>query len=139
MAERIPDYDTLLTRALAALPDQTHADIRFEVPKAQSDIQGNRTFIQNFSEIAGYLHRDADHLLKFLLKECGTAGNLDDHRAILMGKFTKIVINDRVNKYVTEFVSCAECGKPDTKIVKEDRIRFLQCMACGARHSVRNL
>ena len=139
MAKDILDYNALLDRAVAALPEDTTKDIRFEVPKAQANTQGNRTFVPNFSEIANYLHREPGHLLKFLLKECGTAGNLDGHRAVLMGKITPMKLNDRVNKYVAEFVTCHECGKPDSKIVKEDRISFLRCMACGARHSIRNL
>lgn len=139
MAEKIPDYTTLLERAVAAFPEDTTKDIRFEVPKGQADIQGNRTFVPNFSEIASYLHREPGHLLKFLLKECGTAGNLDAHRAVFMGKITPMKLNHRVDKYVAEFVTCPECGKPDTKILKEDRISFLRCMACGARHSIRNL
>ena len=34
---------------------------------------------------------------------------------------------------------CPECGKPDTNLVKEDRINFLVCEACGARTSVKSV
>jgi translation initiation factor 2 subunit 2 len=47
-------------------------------------------------------------------------------------------INQKVEQYVKEFVLCKECGKPDTELSKEDRMSFVKCLACGAKHSVRN-
>ena len=37
-----------------------------------------------------------------------------------------------------EFVLCKECKKPDTELLKEDRLLFIHCLACGAKHSVRS-
>ena len=34
------------------------------------------------------------------------------------------------------YVVCTECGRPDTKIVKEDRVMVLECEACGARRPI---
>nr|1K81_A Chain A, PROBABLE TRANSLATION INITIATION FACTOR 2 BETA SUBUNIT [Methanocaldococcus jannaschii] len=34
-------------------------------------------------------------------------------------------------------VICRECGKPDTKIIKEGRVHLLKCMACGAIRPIR--
>ena len=82
------DYDKLLDRAIEQLPPEVFETKRFSVPKAYSVIQGNRTFIQNFREIADAMNRDPQHLLKFLLRELGTAGNLEVERAIMQGKFT---------------------------------------------------
>ncbi|HIH71332.1 MAG TPA: translation initiation factor IF-2 subunit beta, partial [Methanothermobacter thermautotrophicus] len=61
------DYEKLLERAIDQLPPEVFETKRFEVPKAYSVIQGNRTFIQNFREVADALNRDPQHLLKFLL------------------------------------------------------------------------
>ena len=36
-----------------------------------------------------------------------------------------------------EFVICKECGKPDTELKKENRLNFINCLACGAKHPVR--
>ena len=33
---------------------------------------------------------------------------------------------------------CKDCGKPDTELIKEDRFTFIHCLACGAKHSIRN-
>jgi len=33
-------------------------------------------------------------------------------------------------------VICPVCNRPDTQIVRERRLGFLQCDACGARSSI---
>lgn len=133
------DYDKLLDRAIDQLPQKVFETTRFTVPKAYSVIQGNRTIIQNFKEIAEALNRDPQHLLKFLLRELGTAGNLEGGRAIMQGKFTHYLINDRIDDYVKRYIMCHECNRPDTKIVREDRIFLLKCEACGAKAPLRTL
>jgi len=42
------DYNELLDRAVDQLPQKVLETKRFQVPKAYSMIQGNRTIIQNF-------------------------------------------------------------------------------------------
>ena len=133
------DYEKLLERAIDQLPPEVFETKRFEVPKAYSVIQGNRTFIQNFREVADALNRDPQHLLKFLLRELGTAGNLEGGRAILQGKFTHFLINERIEDYVNQFVICHECNRPDTRIIREGRISLLKCEACGAKAPLKNV
>lgn len=133
------DYDKLLDRAIDQLPQKVFETTRFTVPKAYSVIQGNRTMIQNFREISDALNRDPQHLLKFLLRELGTAGNLEGSRAIMQGKFTHYLINERIQEYVDRFIMCHECNRPDTKIVREDRIFLLKCEACGAKAPLKTL
>lgn len=133
------DYEALLDRLVTNLPDVVKQDIRFEPPRANSAIQGNRTIIYNFNEIVHVLHRPPQHLLKYLLKELGTAGEIDGHRVVLQGRFPDIVVNNRVSNYIKEYVLCPECGKPDTQIIKEERVRVMKCLACGARHPIRNI
>jgi len=129
----LQDYKKLLDRAIEQLPPGVLEIKRFTTPKVYSVIQGNRTLIQNFKEIAAKLNRDPQHLLRYLLRELGTAGNIEDKRAILQGKFTHFVINDRIEDYVKKFVLCPECNRPDTRIIKESRISLLKCEACGAK------
>ncbi len=133
------DYDKLLDRAIEQLPQKVFETTRFTVPKAYSVIQGNRTIIQNFKEISEALNRDPQHLLKFLLRELGTAGNLEGSRAIMQGKFTHYLINERIDDYVNRFIMCHECNRPDTRIIREDRIFLLKCEACGAKAPLKTL
>ena len=133
------EYENLLDRAIDQLPPEVFEHKRFKVPKAYSDIQGNRTFIKNFKDVSLGLNRDPQHVLKFLLRELGTAGNLEGGRAILQGKFTHYLINDRIQDYVDKYVICQECNRPDTKIIREDRIFLLKCSACGAKAPLKPL
>ena len=72
------EYENLLNRAIDQLPPEVFEHKRFKIPKAYSDIQGNRTFIKN-------------------------------------------------------------CNRPDTKIIREDRIFILKCAACGAKAPLKPL
>ena len=101
--------------------------------------RGNRTIIQNFGVVTDARTRDPQHVLKFLLRELGTAGNLEGNRAIMQGKFTHYLINDRMDDYVKRFIMCHECNRPDTKIIREDRIFILKCEACGAKAPLKTL
>jgi translation initiation factor 2 subunit 2 len=44
-----------------------------------------------------------------------------------------------MQRYMENFVVCPVCKRPDTKIVREKRLSFLICEACGARSSVQQL
>ncbi|MDR3223866.1 MAG: translation initiation factor IF-2 subunit beta [Methanobrevibacter sp.] len=132
-------YEDLLTRAIDQLPPEIFETKRFNVPKVYSDIQGNRTFIKNFKEISEKLNRDSQHVLKFLLRELGTAGNIEGSRAILQGKFNYYLINEKVEEYIQKFIYCQECNRPDTQIIREGRIFILKCSACGAKSPLKTL
>jgi hypothetical protein len=47
------------------------------------------------------------------------------------------IVNKKLDEYVNRYVICKECKRPDTKLVKEDRISFLKCEACGAKSSIK--
>jgi len=126
------DYDTLLKRAYSQLPEEVFKDVRFEVPNPESIIEGNRTVIKNFRDIAKVINRDVQFFAKYVMRELGTAGNVEGQRLILQGKFSNYLINSKIKEFIEEYVLCDECGKPDTKIIKEGRLHFLKCMACGA-------
>lgn len=132
-------YEDMLNRALSKLPEKVFEKSRFEIPKSDSFIMGNRTVVRNFLEIAQKMNRDPNHLIKYLARELATSGNFESRGAVFQGKFSDSQINEKIGKYANTFVLCHECGKPDSKLVKEGRIVFLVCEACGARHSVRSI
>ena len=131
------EYGQMLKRAREALPPDILEKARFEVPRVRGHIQGNRTVISNFHQIASTLGRPVDHLLKFILKELATPGELKKNELILGTKVAASRVNEKVEQYVKEFVACSECGKPDTRLMKEDRLVFIKCSACGAKHIVK--
>ena len=129
-------YEKLLDEAYKDIKPITHSD-RFEILKIQGHLEGTKTNLTNLQQIATHIRRDINHLLKFLLKELATSGKMQGNRVILQRKIPSTKINDKIADYTKEFVICKECKKPDTEIIKQDRLAFVHCLACGAKHSVR--
>ncbi|MEM2907807.1 MAG: translation initiation factor IF-2 subunit beta [Candidatus Hadarchaeales archaeon] len=133
------DYERLLSRAIGQIPKTAFESSRFQIPEADVVVAGNRTSVRNFRSIASALNREPEHLLKYLLRELGAAGNLEGAQAVFQGRFVKSVVDERIKRYVEEFVICRECKRPDTRLIKQERIYMLKCEACGARASVRSV
>ena len=133
------DYLKMLGDARKNLPERVFEKERFEIPRVQSFIEGKKTVFTNFGKIASHLSRVESHFCKFLTKELGTGGVIEVGKLVLVGKFSSFLLNEKVSKYVKEFVTCRECGKQDTLLTKEDRVWFLKCEACGAKRPVPNV
>jgi translation initiation factor 2 subunit 2 len=133
------DYDELLKRACSQMPEVSTKRERLELPRLLMNTVGMRTIISNFKEIADVLDRDPQHILKFLTREMATAATFHDSRAIFQGKFRADSFGRLLQRYMDSFVVCPVCKRPDTKIVKEKRLSFLVCNACGARSSIKQL
>lgn len=132
-------YEDLLKKAEQELPEQAVRSDRFVLEKVKGHLEGNKTVLVNLKKIAKDLSRDPNHFLKYLLKEMATPGKYDRDRAILGTKISAATINKKIKKYVSEYVQCAECGKPDTKLVEEKGISHLKCLACGVKKPVKNI
>ena len=132
------DYKKMLEEARKSLPEAVFIKERFEIPKVLGHIQGNKTIVTNFLQIASTLRREVDHLLKFVLKELATPGEIKKSGALILGtKVPASRINEKIRQYANEFVLCFECGKPDTQIVREGELTYMKCTACGAKNFVK--
>ncbi len=130
-------YEDLLGKAYEKIKSSEGNGERFEVPKVEGHFEGKRTILTNFMQISNHIRRDPDHLQKFLFKDLATSGNRDGDRLILNNKISSSKINPKIEEYLREFVLCKECNKPDTEIIKEGKINFVHCLACGAKHPIR--
>lgn len=130
-------YEEMLNEAYKKIKPVESKIERFEIPKAEGMIEGNRTIITNFKQICDYLRRKCEHLAKFLQRELAAPGTIEGDRLVLVKKVPSSRINEKIKEYVEEFVLCRECKKPDTELVKQGEFLFLHCLACGAKHSVR--
>lgn len=129
----------MLKEARKDLPASIFEKERFEIPKVKGHVQGNRTIICNFLQIANYFCREPDHMLKYVLKELATPGEVKKSGSVIMGsKVPASRINEKIRSYAHDYVLCSECGKPDTKVEKDEGILFLKCTACGARHPIKS-
>ena len=132
------DYKKMLEDVRTSLPEAVFIKERFEIPKVLGHMQGNRTIISNFLQIASALGRNVDHLLKYVLKELAAPGEIKKSGALILGtKIPASRINEKIRQYANEFVLCFECGKPDTKIIREGELTYMKCSACGAKNFVK--
>lgn len=130
------EYIEKLDRGLSKLPKIDGSGERFIVPDPRLLNEGKTTVLENFAAIADKLNRKQGSVFKFLLRELGTAGKIEGSRGIFNGKFSRDIVSELINAYVSEYVICSECGRPDTQLIKEDRILTLRCDACGAHRPV---
>ena len=128
-------YEELLRRAREKLP-QVESKGRWEVPDSVVEISGKRTVVRNFNDVCKAIRREPKNVAKYLFRELAVPGSIDAGQLFLKGKFSSDMIKKRVEYYVKELVLCAECGKPDTDIIKLGRVHMLRCQACGAMRSV---
>ncbi len=133
------EYEALLQKAEQELPERTEGTDRFTIEKVKGHIEGNKTVLINLKKIAKDIGRDENHLLKYLLRELATPGKYAGERTIFGTKVSASLINKKIKKYVSEFVYCSECSKPDTKLIEEKGINYLRCLACGAKKPVKNV
>jgi len=131
------DYNKLLDAAYKDLKPIEDIGERFTIPKVEGHLEGTKTILTNIPQIASHLRRDPAHFMKFLLKELATSGAIKNGRTILQRKINSAKINEKIESYSKEFVICSQCGKPDTEFKKEKTYATLNCLACGAKHSVR--
>ncbi|KQC12462.1 MAG: translation initiation factor IF-2 subunit beta [Methanothrix sp.] len=131
------DYMKGLERAMSRLPPSRGTEDRFVIPSPKIFYEGKTTVLENFATIADALNRDPDHLMKFILQEMGTAGKIEGQHAVFQGRFTEQNLERHIDSYVQEYVICSECHRPDTQLIRSDRVLTLKCEACGAHRPVR--
>jgi translation initiation factor 2 subunit 2 len=129
-------YEQMLNDAYKKIKAPEGNGERFEIPKAQGLFEGKKTIITNFSHMASYIRRNPEHFEKFLLKQLASSGQIEGDRLVLNQKVPSAKINQKIEEYLKEFVLCKECGKPDTELIKDGRLTFIHCLACGAKHPV---
>ena len=131
-------YEKLLNQAYEKVKQVDISSSRFEILKIEGHFEGRKTILTNFFQIATQLRRKPEHFQKFMLRELAASGQREGDRLVLNIKVPRSKINQKIEQYAKEFVICKECGKPDTELTKEDRLAFIHCLACGAKHSVRS-
>jgi translation initiation factor 2 subunit 2 len=127
------NYDAALERAFEALPDQPRdGGDRLDIPDPVGQTDGAFTRLTNIVDIADALAREAKHVHRTIQREFGTNGQFDGNEARYNGSFSTDDFSAAIDAYIAEFVTCSECGLPDTKLTREDGVDMLRCEACGA-------
>src|SRR5690606_25831942 len=130
-------YEDMLNNVYKQMPDSVKNKERFVIPLVKGHLEGNKTVISNLKDIVQTLGRDQDHVVKFLLKELAAPGEIKGNLFIIGTKTTSVLVNEKIKNYDQPYVICNVCGKPDTKIVKENGLYNLICQACGNKQAIR--
>lgn len=132
-------YEELLDKAYLDLPEVLYKKDRFEVPEVRGRLIKSRTVITNFREIAKHLSREQEHFSKFMLRELGVRGDIQDQRGelVLHSRFQPGILNKGVKNYFNIYVQCPHCNSPDT--ILEENNSLLKCNACGHQEKVAKL
>jgi translation initiation factor 2 subunit 2 len=133
------NYEEMLNRAYLSIPKEALEHERFEIPRADSNIQGKKTFVRNTNQLIKEMRRDKKHFLKFLTKETGTSVTESGANLIINGRVGAIQLNKIIESYFSQFVLCSVCGKPDTKIISQQGTKMMKCEACGAITPVKGI
>lgn len=135
-SESESEYKKLLDKAYGELPEVLKEYSRFTTPQIEARIQGKVTVVQNLGEVSKTINRKPSMLAKYLLREFGTMGSSDDQRLLMKGQFRQQQVQEKFEEFLSLYVICPECGRPDTRIIQEMRVNFLKCEACGSRHPI---
>jgi len=132
------EYEKLLKRIEDNLSNaEKQTSTRFELPTVDVMWEGQKTFLRNFAEFPKVLRRDPDKVLQYLSKEFAVPAERMGDKAMFIGRRDPDDFTRLLQIYVKDYLECPTCKSPDTKIVKEKRISFLICDACGAKSTMK--
>lgn len=132
------EYESLLKRIQDKLSDKKNqSKARFELPLVDVMWEGQKTFLRNFLEFPKVLRRDPEKILQYLSKEFAVPAERLGEKAMFIGRRDPEDFTRLFQIYVKDYVECPTCKSPDTKILKENRISFLLCEACGAKSTLK--
>ena len=132
------EYEILLKRIQNNLGNSNKGSFaRFELPIVDVMWEGQKTFLRNFSEFPKVLRRDPDKVLQYLSKEFAVPAERLGDKAMFIGRRAPDDFTRLFQIYVKDYLECPTCKSPDTKILKENRISFLVCEACGAKSTLK--
>ncbi len=132
------EYESLLKRIRDNLSDDSgNVGTRFELPTVDVMWEGQKTFLRNFTEFPKALRRDPEKVLQYLSKEFAVPAERLGEKAMFVGKRDPDDFTRLFQIYVKDYVECPTCKSPDTQVVKENRISFLICEACGAKSTMK--
>jgi translation initiation factor 2 subunit 2 len=133
------EYMYLLDRVYTKIPKKTSESTQ-NLPSLIILNIGNTTIVRNFSEYCDRLRREDKLCMRYLLKELAAAGSISDNgQLVIQGKFSSSIINTLMERFIRTYVQCSTCKSLDTVLVKENKVWFIQCLACGAKTSVKPL
>jgi translation initiation factor 2 subunit 2 len=98
--------------------------------KTQSS-KGGETIIENSKVIAEDLFRTIEQIAKYLQYSLNTSQSIKAEKIVLRGIFTKVDIENCLDKLTEDYIKCPICGIPETYYEKEKKYLVIRCKGCG--------
>ncbi|MEM5828105.1 MAG: hypothetical protein QW197_01200 [Candidatus Aenigmatarchaeota archaeon] len=130
-------YEEMLEEALNKLPQIVISTDRYALPDIEVRYEKNKTYILNIKEILFKLKREKDEFKGDFSRIVGIPARFERDVLVLNGIINKETLKRKLEEYVKNFVICDVCGKPETRIVIENNIKYLKCDACGNKKIIR--
>lgn len=130
-------YDALLDRLYSRLP-QRKSSKAYDIPQLELEYIGDHVVIRNFGYVCERLRREPRIVARFLLKELGAPGSLSEKNVLTIYRNIKAqsIIN-QYNRFLEMYVKCPTCKSYDTELIREGKIWYIRCLACGAVTSIK--
>lgn len=127
--------DFLLDRIYGNLSIDTNKKLNLERPK--TSVENKRTLISNFLILVNNLNRDSNDLMTFFKQELSTDDITLSASGVLSikGMYKQSNIETIMKNYIGKYVMCPVCKSFNTEIIKENKIRYIQC-ACKSKTSI---
>lgn len=93
--------------------------------------KGGETIIENSKTIADELYRTVIEIAKYLQYELNTTQSIKENKIVLRGIFTKLKIEECIEKLCSEFIICPTCKIPETFYEKSKKNLYMKCKGCG--------
>ena len=132
-------YEALVDRVFTFLSaNKTDEKKTLLLPPPRVYREGKKKSIwSNFAVTCSNMNRPMDHVNAFICAELGTTASIDgNNRLVIRDSFQPKQVQKVLRNYIKEYVMCKNCGKPDTRLVKENRMYFVHCNSCDSKKAV---
>mgnify|MGYP001773268482 CR=1 FL=1 len=136
--QTVKEYEALLDRLYKKLPEKDMNVSGQTLPNLIILHIGTTTIIRNFSEYCDRIRRDNKICMRYLLKELGAPGSINENgQLVIQGKFASAVVSALMDRFLRSYVQCSTCKSLDTVLKIDKKIWYISCLACGAQTPVK--